>query len=191
MLTCVQCDTNFTAVIYDGPDGRSLALLPSTYGGLTTPHTPPGVAYYLDQAQRSQSTGANSAAVAMFRGALEHLLFEQGFTKGTCGTKLIDLEKAVAAGTAPKWANELDGEFLQVMKKLGDGPIHPGDGDVGKQAACPKSSLREASPPTQEGLCWQARTNDLFGLPSPTSTGFRESRSGRTGLRTKWIQIMR
>ena len=60
LLSCVQCDTSFTAVVYEGPDGRSLALLPSTYGGLTTPHTPPGVAYYLDQAQRSQSTGANS-----------------------------------------------------------------------------------------------------------------------------------
>src|SRR5713226_9016648 len=36
LLTCVQCDTLFTAVIYEGPEGRSLALLPSTYGGLTT-----------------------------------------------------------------------------------------------------------------------------------------------------------
>lgn len=70
----------------------------------------------------------------MFRGALEHLLFEQGFTKGTCGQKLVELERAVTAATAPKWANELDGEFLQVMKKLGDGAIHPGDGDVGKQS---------------------------------------------------------
>jgi hypothetical protein len=50
-LSCVQCDTLFTAVLYKGPQGKSLAVLPSTYGGLTTPHTPPGVAYYLDQAQ--------------------------------------------------------------------------------------------------------------------------------------------
>jgi hypothetical protein len=134
ILMCVQCDTSFTAVVYDGPEGRALAVLPSTYGGLTTPHTPKGVAYYLDQAQRSQATGANSAAVAMFRGALEHLLFEQGFKNGTCGTKLKELEKAIADGTAPKWARELDGEFLQVMKQLGDGAIHPGDGDIKKQA---------------------------------------------------------
>jgi hypothetical protein len=32
--------------------------------------------------------GANSAAVAMFRGALDHLLFEQGLKKGMCGQKL-------------------------------------------------------------------------------------------------------
>jgi hypothetical protein len=134
LLTCVQCDTFFTAVLYKGPEGTSLAILPSTYGGLTTPHTPKGVAYYLDQAQRSQSTGANSAAVAMFRAALDHLLFEQGFKKGMCGQKLAALEAAVAANTAPKWAHELDAEFLTVMKQLGDGAIHPNDGDVQAQS---------------------------------------------------------
>jgi hypothetical protein len=132
-LRCVQCDTSFTAVLYQGPEGPALAVLPSTHGGLTTPHTPTGVAYYLDQAQRAHSVGANSAAVAMFRGALEHLLFDQGFKIGMCGKKLADLETAITAGTAPKWANELDTEFLQVMKQLGDGSIHPNDGDVAKQ----------------------------------------------------------
>jgi hypothetical protein len=69
----------------------------------------------------------------MFRGALEHLLFEQGFKNGMCGTKLKDLEAAIAAGTAPKWAQELDGEFLQAMKQLGDGAIHPNSGNVDEQ----------------------------------------------------------
>jgi len=108
-------------------------MLSSTYGGLTTPHTPVGVAYYLDQAQRAHSVGANSAAVTMFRGALEHLLFQQGFKDGMCGKKLSDLEKTIAAKTAPKWAYELDTEFLTVMKQLGDGSIHPNDGDITKQ----------------------------------------------------------
>ena len=107
MLKCVQCDTSLTAVLYSGPEGLGLAVLPSTYGGLTTPHTPLGVSYYLDQAQRAKAVGANSSAVAMFRGALEHVLFEQGFKLGMCGRKLSDLEAAVKAGTAPKWAQEL------------------------------------------------------------------------------------
>jgi hypothetical protein len=96
-LHCGQCDTLFTAVLYEGPDGPALAVLPSTRGGLTTPHTTPGVAYYLDQAQRAYSIGANSAAVTMFRGALEHLLFEQGFKDGMCGKKLNDLKAATEA----------------------------------------------------------------------------------------------
>jgi hypothetical protein len=132
-MTCVQCDTLFTALLYQGPSGPALAVLPSTNGGLTTPHTPAGVGYYLDQAQRAHSIGANSAAVAMFRGALEHLLFDQGFKTGMCGKKITDLEAAIKAGTAPKWANELDTEFLTVMKQLGDGSIHPNDGDITKQ----------------------------------------------------------
>jgi hypothetical protein len=132
-LTCVQCDTLFTAVLYKSPEGKGLAILPSTYGGLTTPHTPTSVAYYLDQAQRSQSVGANSAAVAMFRAALDHLLFDQGFKKGMCGQKLAELEAGVKSNTAPKWAHDLDAEFLTVMKQLGDGAIHPNDGNVTTQ----------------------------------------------------------
>jgi hypothetical protein len=132
-LHCVQCDTSFTGIVYKGPGGLALAVLPSTYGGLTTPHTPAGVAYYLDQAQRAHSIGANSAAITMFRGALEHLLFEQGFKTGMCGRKIADLEKAIVEKTAPKWAYELDTEFLTVMKQLGDGSIHPNDGDVTQQ----------------------------------------------------------
>jgi len=60
-------------------------------------------------------------------------LFEQGFRQGMCGQKIAALEAAVQNKTAPKWAYELDAEFLTVMKKLGDGAIHPGDGNVDAQ----------------------------------------------------------
>jgi len=133
-FVCVQCETRFTVVIYQGPDGPALAVLPSCHGGLRTPHTPPGVAFYLDQAQRAQSVGANSAAIAMFRGALEHLLFEQGYKTGTLGFKIKQLCEDIKKGSAPKWALELETEFLEVIKDLGNGSIHPNDGDVAKQA---------------------------------------------------------
>lgn len=112
-----------------GQGGPELAVLQSCRGGLTTPQTPPAVAYYLDQAQRAQSVSARSAAVAMYRPALEHLLYEQGYKKGMLGTKLTDLEKDIAAGTAPKWAAELDTEFLALLKELGNASIHPNDGE--------------------------------------------------------------
>lgn len=133
-LICVQCDTTFTALIYRGPGGPDLAILPSCSGGLTTPHTPPSVAYYLDQANRSKSTGAYTAAISMFRGALEHLLFEQGYEQRMLGPKLIELEKDIQNQKAPKWALELETDFLVVLKELGDGSIHPNGGDVTKQA---------------------------------------------------------
>src|SRR5262249_41130742 len=102
-------------------------------GGLTTPHTPDGVGYYLDQASKAQSSGANSAAIAMFRGALEHLLFEQGYQTGMLSSKLTQLETQIKNGQAPKWAIDLDMEFLDVMKELGNGAIHPNNGDIKKQ----------------------------------------------------------
>jgi hypothetical protein len=131
---CVQCATSYTGIVYNGQSGPALAVFPSCYGGLRTPHTPEGVAYYLDQASRSESTGANSAAIAMFRGALEQILFEQGYQTGMLSSKINKLEEDIKQSSAPKWAMEMDTEFLQVIKDLGNGSIHPNDGDVKKQA---------------------------------------------------------
>lgn len=135
IYSCVQCDTKFTAIIYNSPTGPALAVLQSCHGGLTTPHTPEGVAFYLDQAHKAQSVGANSASIAMFRGALEHLLFEQGYQKGMLGEKIRLLSDDIASNTTPKWALELEMDFLNVLKDLGNGSIHPNDGDVKKQSA--------------------------------------------------------
>jgi hypothetical protein len=135
LLTCVQCETGFTAVIYRGPDAPTLLVLPSGRGGITTPHTPSVVAYYLDQAHRAKIMGGYTAAVAIFRAALESLLHEQGYTARMLGPKLAELEAAIAAKTAPQWALELDTAFLKVIKDLGNASIHTSDGDIAKQAA--------------------------------------------------------
>lgn len=107
-----------------------LAALPESYGGLATPNTPPPVAYYLDQAHRARSVGARSAAAAMYRAALEQVLFEQGFTEGTLGHKINAL---LDDDEPPVWVSELDSEYLTVIKIIGDGAIHANDGDVEKQ----------------------------------------------------------
>lgn len=130
---CVQCRALFTAVIYQGPRGPSLAVLPSSFAGVATPNTPKSVAYYLDQAHRAHSVGANTAAVAMYRAGLEQLLFDQGFKTGMLHAKVTALEAAITAGDAPKWAVDLDTELLRAMKDLGNGAIHPNDGDITKQ----------------------------------------------------------
>lgn len=138
---CVQCQTTFLAVGYPGPMGPSLAVLPSRFGGFRTPHTHSSVAFYLDQAQRCASVGAYTAAMAMYRGALEQLLFHAGYKARMLAVKVRELDAQVAAGTAPKWAMELDGSFLTLIKQLGDGSIHPNDGDVGRQAALDRDAL--------------------------------------------------
>lgn len=69
----------------------------------------------------------------MYRAALEQLLFEQGFKARMLGPKVAALIDAAKNNTAPKWAVDLDPEVLKHVKDLGDGAIHPNDGDIGLQ----------------------------------------------------------
>ena len=84
-FVCLQCKAEFVSLIHAAPDGPRLAFFSSYGSGIRTPNTPAGVAFYLDQAYRARAVGANSAAIAMYRGALEQLLFEQGFRKSMLG----------------------------------------------------------------------------------------------------------
>lgn len=129
---CLQCQHQTDLIVHRGPNGWELVALPQTYGGLSTPDTPEGVAYYLDQAQRAQAVGARSAAIAMYRSALEHLLHEQGYTKGMLGQRIKQLE---ADPAAPKWRDQLDPDYLTVINALGNAAIHANDGDIAQQTA--------------------------------------------------------
>ncbi len=130
MLKCVQCEATFTAMVYIREGGEALALFPSRLGGLSTKNTPPPAAYYLDQASRSQAAGARSAAVAMYRVALEQVLEHEGYTQRMCGKKLEALEADVAGGRAPKWATEVDRDLMTILKDLGNGVLHTNGGDI-------------------------------------------------------------
>ena len=134
-VKCFHCYSWFYFVCWESQNGPELAVLSSVPGGMTTPNTPQGVAYYLDQAHRARSVGALSAAAAMYRAALDQLLHEQGFTEGTCGRKIRLLEQAKQAGNAPAWARDMPTELLNVIKNLGDGSIHPNDGNIDRQKA--------------------------------------------------------
>jgi hypothetical protein len=131
-LICVQCHSTIIVLVHEGPSGVEVVAVPSTYGGMSTPNTPAPVAYYLDQAQRSQALGALSAAVAMYRAALEQLLYKQGYRRGMLAQKIADL---IGDEKPPRWLEDLDPAFLTVLKDLGNAAIHPNEGDVTKQAA--------------------------------------------------------
>lgn len=137
---CVQCKSLVTLVVYAGPQGIQLVALPDTYGGLSTPNTPAGVAYYLDQAERARSVGALSAAIVMYRSALEHLLHEQGFTEGMVGKRLEALEKSESP---PPWRDKLHPDYLKVVNKLANAAAHANNGDVSQQAIFEEQLLRE------------------------------------------------
>lgn len=131
--TCVNCRNKAFVLLYPRENHHDIAVIYSKSSMFATPNAKPEVMYYLDQAQRAHSMGANSAAVAMFRSALEQLLFHEGYRDGMLNQKLKDLQNGISANNAPKWAMELDTEFLDVIKQLGNTSIHPNDGDISVQ----------------------------------------------------------
>jgi hypothetical protein len=103
------------------------------------------VAYYLDQAHRSQSVGAYGAALGMFRAALDQLLLEQGFKGRMCGEKIHALEVALQADAAPAWARDVAPNSLRILKQLGDVVLHPSDGSVEPHNALDPTLVHEVS----------------------------------------------
>ena len=138
---CLRCQNPYFFIFFNGPDGLELVVLSTVLGGLTSPHTPSSVGFYLDQANRSKNAGAHSAAMAMFRAAVEHILFEQGYQDRMLGPKLKHLEADISSSTAPLWAQNLGTDELHVLNELAEVAIHTNDGDVTRQSAFDKSLL--------------------------------------------------
>lgn len=125
--TCAPCRNGVSLIVDCGPPPTVIVL---GYGasGLATAHTPPAVAYYLDQAFRARSRGAFTAAVVMYRSALEHLLHDQGFR----AHRLIDSIEA-AIEQQPEWLAALDEHVMQSVRKLGNRAVHTNGGDLSQQ----------------------------------------------------------
>lgn len=138
---CLQCDHKSVLVIYEAAEQVEMAVLHDTYGGCITPNTPDEVKYYVDQASRSRSVGAYSAAMTMYRSALEWVMHDQGYTNGMLGKKIGDLQDDIAKGKAPKWAMEIGIDFLEAIKEIGNGATHTNGGDISKQKEIDKDLM--------------------------------------------------
>lgn len=134
-VECVQC--HGTAVLQAVEVKNELvhrSLVHIGPGAAGTPHTPPGVAHYLEEAAAAASVGAHSATIAMLRAAVEFLFYDLGYRKRTLGGKLGELENEIAANTfRHPQAHVIDPHIISVLKNLGDAGIHPNDGDIGRQ----------------------------------------------------------
>ncbi|MCL6605664.1 MAG: DUF4145 domain-containing protein [Paenibacillus sp.] len=130
---CFECESISYITIYNGPLGQELIVLPSSFGGLSTVNTPKNVSFYLDQANRAHIMGASSAAMAMYRTAVEQILVGEGYTVRMLGPKIQNLIKDIESSAGPKWASDIDIDFLQYIKRLGDSAIHANDGDIERQ----------------------------------------------------------
>lgn len=124
---CLQCRGQLDLVLYSSYEDQVLAL---GAGGIATHGTPEGVAYYLEQAERSRSQGAYSAAAVMYRSALERLLHEQGYTKGTLARQI-----AAVGEDQPEWLRALDVPFMDALRSLGNRAVHAVDQDAASLSA--------------------------------------------------------
>lgn len=126
--TCRQCH-NETFLIRHTMDGEpTLTFVYSTSLQYDTSCVPDGINYYMGQAFKSKSIGAYSAAMAMYRSALEFLLYESGFDEN----RLVDKIKSFEI-TPPDWATSLSSQFMDIIRELGNDSVHPNDGDISEQ----------------------------------------------------------
>lgn len=130
---CRQCSSITIIVIYKKDDEYMMVKLAQNKGGCISKNSPETVKYYLDQAYLAKEIGANSASMAMYRAALEQVLFEQGYTNGMLGQKLIKLDEDILKDNAPKWTKEFDIDFLRYIKEIGNGAIHSNEGNIERQ----------------------------------------------------------
>lgn len=128
VLTCRQCFRNHALLLEW--DTSAVSVLTRAVVSIATPRTPPPVTYYLDEVARCRGAGASSAAAAMARAALEHLLLDQGFV-GMLGQQIKRLTTEIATASFSKaWMKQVDAEMLALLKEIGNGSIHANGGDI-------------------------------------------------------------
>lgn len=130
---CLQCDNEVVITIYNENDEINMVKLYECGGSIATQHTPESVKYYLDEAYKCNTMGAYTGAVAMYRTALENLLYDKGYQKGMLKDKIKAFEKEKEENKAPRWADVVDEDILDKIRDLGNWAVHPNKGDITKQ----------------------------------------------------------
>lgn len=130
---CLQCDNDVNIIIYNENNKPAMVKLFRCGSGVSTKHTPENVKYYLDEAYKCKTMGAYTASVAMYRTALENLLYDNEYTQNSLDKKIKALEEDKLAGNAKPWAIYIQGGILNKIKLLGNSAVHPNKGNIGAQ----------------------------------------------------------
>ena len=135
---CLQCRSTIALIVAAGPPAEVI-VIGGRSAGLSTPHTPAAVAFYLEQAYRSRTAGAYTAATAMYRAALEQFLRDQGYSSGTLAARI-----GAAVAAAPSWVQQLDPELMHALRTVGNWAVHLPGGDLASQAKLDQQLAQDA-----------------------------------------------
>lgn len=130
---CVTCRVAAQVVVVKLVDAPNLMIIFPSGGSVATVHTPDAVKYYLEQAYQSYSARAYSATLAMYRTALDAILFNAGYEKGMVGAKIAAMEADIKEGRGPKWARDLAVPYIRVIKNLGNSSLHIANEDLSEE----------------------------------------------------------
>ena len=114
-LTCLQCKSKAYLIVYKKEKEFKSVIIYEKAGGCSSKNAPEGVKYYLNQAYQARIIGAESASMSMCRAAMDFLLFDQGYTTGMLGKKIENLEEDINNKKAPKWAMEIDIDYIKAI----------------------------------------------------------------------------
>lgn len=127
------------------------------------------------QAFKSRSVGANSAAMAMYRSALEWLLFSLGFKEKDLNIRIDQFEES-------EYSEKIGTEFMDILRLLGNNAVHVNDGDLSLQKSFDDDLLNS----TEELL--NELINQIFIGPEEHKKRVEIMKSGLTEAQLKRYQ---
>jgi hypothetical protein len=77
----------------------------------------------------------------MYGSAVECLLYDQGYEMRMLGPKITKAREDRDAGAGPAWLARAPDEVFELLNKVGNGAIHPNDGDISRQEAIDRELL--------------------------------------------------
>jgi len=141
---CTTCEKNGKGLVQQ-LNGRTVLLnFFAKNSSVASPHCPETVRHYLEQAASCYCTKAYSATLAMFRTALDAVMFDAGYREGMLGQKIAKLERDITDSKAPKWATEINIEFMKILKNLGNSSLHISKEDITAEKSISDVDIKQA-----------------------------------------------
>lgn len=135
MARCCHCENYSNVLIYKENSKPSISVIHEKYDISSSNDIPYNITYYINEALKCKNVNAYSASVAMYRTALDNLLYDNGYTQNKLASKISQLEEDKASGKDDSWLYFINEESLDTLRQLGNYSVHPNNGNINIQEA--------------------------------------------------------